>query len=104
MSTAQNQGAPAGSDGKYHMVLFVAGDEANSRTAKANLTRFCDAELAGRCEIEVVDVLEDSSAALERGIIVTPTLLVRRRGTELRLIGNLSDRDKVRRALGLEGS
>ncbi len=81
------------------LVLFVAGDEFNSRLAKRNLAEICSGR---RCEdfaVEIVDVLTDSALAIEHNILVTPTLLVLTGGRATMVIGNLSDRQEVRSAL-----
>lgn len=83
----------------YVFRLFVAGDEPNSRQAKRNLAALCEGDLAGKCRIEIVDVLEDFETALKHGILLTPTLLSLKPGPEVRIIGNLDDREKVRAAL-----
>jgi circadian clock protein KaiB len=82
-------------------VLFYAGDEPNSRLARANLSDLCATELAGRCEVREVDVLSDVDEAVAYSILVTPTLIVERPPPAQVLVGNLSDREKVRGVLGL---
>lgn len=99
---------PAGSGGGgsavvYRLMLFVAGDEKNSRLARKNLQRLCDTELGSDCEVRIVDVLEDFALALEHNILLTPALLVLAPSPRALIIGNLSDMTKVRRALGLDG-
>ena len=86
----------------YRLILFVAGDEVNSRLARRNLAEVCEQDLQGRCEVQVVDVLEDYMAALEHNIVVTPTLLIEQPQPQAVVVGNLSDRAKVRMALRLE--
>lgn len=87
---------------EYHMILFVAGDGPNSRIARKNLDRLCENELAGRCTLNIVDVLQNFKAAAENDILVTPTLLVCRPEPGAMVIGNLNDHQKVRTALRLE--
>lgn len=91
-------------DIQYRMTLFVAGDEANSRTAWANISDLCEEELKDCCDIEIVDVLEHYAAAAQNGIVVTPTLLIHEPGPQRKVIGNLSNREKLFSALGLEVS
>jgi circadian clock protein KaiB len=92
----------AGSGGICRLVLFVAGDEANSRLARSNLDRLCASVSGHAAEIEVVDVLEKTDRALAHAILVTPTLLRLEPLPQVRVIGNLADLEKVSRALGLE--
>ena len=51
--------------------------------------------------MRVIDVAADPEAAERRGVLATPTLLSVRGGREVRLVGDLTDRAAVRRALGL---
>lgn len=83
------------------LLLFVAGDEPNSRLARANLQRLFTEKPVNDHDLMVVDVFEDTSRALEHLILVTPTLLRLQPEPEIRVIGNLSDLDTVRSALGL---
>jgi len=87
---------------QYHLILFVAGNGPNSSIARVNIAGICENELAGRCTLTIVDVLKDFSAAAENNILVTPTLLICKPEPEVTVIGNLSDHEKVRRALNLE--
>ncbi len=88
-----------GRTAKYHLRLFVAGDEVNSASAKASLDRICAEDLEGNCRIEIVDILRDARLAVAEGIVVTPALLIT--GPRLRtvVLGNLTDAGKVRAAL-----
>ncbi len=95
-------GCPTGIPTGLHLILYVAGDGPNSRIARENLARVCEKELAGLCTVHIVDVLEDFSAAIKNNILVTPTLLVCKPEHVVTVIGNLSDHQKVRTALGLE--
>ncbi len=84
---------------KWCLRLYVAGRTPRCITALRNLERFCEEQLAGRYEIEVVDLLENPYLAKDDQIIAIPTL-VRRRPEPLRkIIGNLSDTDRMRSAL-----
>ena len=95
-------GQASGSDGgtaKYHLRLFIAGDEINSATAKASLDRICSEDLEGDCRIEIVDILRDARLALAEGILVTPALLITGPGVRTVVLGNLTEAGKVRAAL-----
>jgi circadian clock protein KaiB len=83
------------------MILFVAGDERNSRTARANLSRLNEEYLGGRSNIEIVDVLEDYQKAIECRVLLTPTLLIVQPPPPVRIIGTLENTTKVLAALGL---
>ncbi len=82
-------------DGHYHMRLYVAGHTAKSLAAISNLKRVCEEHLAGRYEIEVIDLVENPKLAAGDQILAIPTL-VRRLPTPLkRIIGDLSDTERV---------
>jgi circadian clock protein KaiB len=88
----------------YRLILFVAGSEENSRTARRNLQHLCETDLDGRCHVEIVDVLEDVEKAIHYQILLTPTLLATKDDDEVMVIGNLNDRERVRTLLGFGGS
>jgi len=64
------------------------------------LNRICAEELAGRYQLEIVDVLEHPQRAEDERILATPTLIKQLPPPLRRVIGDLSDKDKV--LLGLE--
>jgi circadian clock protein KaiB len=79
----------------WQLRLYVAGQSANSLKAFANLKRICDEHLAGQYEIEVVDLLKNPQLAAGEEIIAIPTL-VRRLPVPIRkIIGDLSNTDRV---------
>ena len=82
--------------------IYVAGDAQNSTQAVANLTALCRAHLAGRHNIEVVDVFRDPKRALADGIFMTPTLVRLAPLPPRRIVGSLSQTQTVLQALGLE--
>lgn len=82
--------------------LYVAGGSANSQLAREHLETICRERLAGRCRIEVIDVMRHPERALADGILVTPTLVRIEPAPQVRVIGNLTPRTKVEAALGLE--
>lgn len=86
---------------KFH--LYVAGDAPNSAQAIANLASFCRIHLAGRYEIEIVDVFREPKRALAEGIFMTPTLIVLTPPPLRRIVGTLSHTQTVLLALGLVG-
>lgn len=80
--------------------LYVAGRTPKCVAAMENLKRFCEERMAGRYEIEVVDLLENPRLARDHQIIAIPTL-VRRLPEPLRkIIGDLSDAQRM--LVGLE--
>jgi circadian clock protein KaiB len=86
----------------YKFRLFVAADTLNSTQAASNLNALCKAHLAGRHEIEVVDVFKNPKRAQAEGIRMTPTLLKLAPGPVRRIVGTLADVARVMQILGLD--
>ena len=84
---------------RYHLRLFIAGDEANSAMAKTSLRKICATYLEQNCQVEIIDILEDFRPALEERILVTPALVITEPGPRTVVFGNLSDTTKVLNAL-----
>ncbi len=78
----------------------MTGASSRTSTAIANLKRICDQELAGRYDLEIIDVLQFPEKAETERILATPTLIKSLPLPLRRVIGDLSDKDKV--LLGLE--
>jgi circadian clock protein KaiB len=86
----------------YKFRLYVADDTMNSAQAAANLQTLCKTRLAGRYEIEVVDVFKEPQRAILEGIRMTPTLLRLAPLPIRRIIGTLVDTQRVLETLGLD--
>ena len=88
--------------GEYFILkLYVAGQTAKALAAFTNLKTICEEQLKGRYEIEVIDLLENPKLAKEDQIVALPTL-VRRLPPPLRkIIGDLSDTERVLIGLNL---
>jgi circadian clock protein KaiB len=82
------------SNSTFLLTLFVTGQSVRSQRAVANLRRLCEG-LHGLCELTVVDVLERPQLAEEEKIMATPTVIRRRPLPVRRVIGDLSDPEKV---------
>jgi circadian clock protein KaiB len=81
--------------------LYVAGRSASSQRAIANLRRLCETDFEGvSYDLEVIDVLEHPQLAENEKILATPTLIRELPPPLRRLVGDLSDREKV--LLGLD--
>lgn len=87
---------------KFRLRLFVTGRTSQSQRAIENLQRICDTDLAGIYEVEVIDVLENPDLAEGEKILATPTLVKRLPEPVRKIIGDLSDREKVLWGLDLE--
>jgi circadian clock protein KaiB len=79
----------------YNLRLYVAGQTPKSLTAIANLKRICEEHLAGRYSVEVVDLLKTPQLAEGDQIVALPTLVRRLPPPLKRIIGTLSDTERV---------
>jgi circadian clock protein KaiB len=84
----------------YKLTLYVTGGTSNSQRAIENLRRICEEELQGRHEVEVIDVLDHPTVAEREKILATPTLVKELPVPGRKIIGDLSDRERV--LLGLD--
>lgn len=75
--------------------LYVAGQTPKSMTAFANLKNICEEHLAGRYEIEVVDLLKNPKLARGDQILAIPTLVRKLPEPVRKIIGDLSDTERV---------
>ena len=78
----------------------MTGSTPRTQTAVANLRRICEAELGAEYDLEIIDVLEHPQIAEDQRILATPTLVKQLPPPLRRVIGDLSDREKV--LFGLE--
>jgi len=83
------------------MVLYVTDSGPNSVRAIANLEAICKEHLNGNFRLEIIDVLEYPLRALADGVVVTPSLAKLFPLPAATVVGNLSDRGGVLRALGI---
>jgi circadian clock protein KaiB len=79
----------------YQLRLYVAGQTAKSLAAVTNLKRVCDEHLAGRYEIHVIDLVQNPQLAAGDQILAIPTLVRRLPEPLKRIIGDLSNLEKV---------
>ena len=93
-------GAAPEKDGSWELRLYVAGQTPKSITALANLRKICDEHLGNKYRIEVIDLVRNPRLARKDQIVAIPTL-VRNLPTPIRkIIGDLSNTEKV--LVGLE--
>lgn len=86
---------------RHVLRLYVTGSTQRSTRAIANLRRVLESELPDRYDLEVVDMYENPEAASEHQILAAPTLIKLQPEPVQRMIGDLSDTDRVLRGLGL---
>jgi len=80
---------------RWNLRLYVAGQTPRSLSAVANLKRFCEDHLAGRYSIEIVDLVENPRLARGDQIVAIPTLVRKLPSPMRKIIGDLSNRDRV---------
>jgi circadian clock protein KaiB len=102
-----NSGSPNATDPAWNLRLYVAGQTAKSMTAFANLKRICEEHLQGKYHIEVVDLLQNPTLARGDQILAVPTLVRKLPEPVRKIIGDLSNTERVLvgldlRALGEE--
>ena len=90
-----------GSEAGYELILFVSGASELSTRAIASARRLCDAYLAPHYRLTVVDVHDDLAAVIDHRVIATPTLVRTRPPPVRRVVGDLSQSERVLRALDL---
>lgn len=80
---------------KYLLKLFITGQTLRSERAVTNLRRMCEEGLGGEYEVIIIDVLEQPHLAEKEKILATPTLIKVSPPPTRRIIGDLSDVQKV---------
>jgi circadian clock protein KaiB len=95
MSTSQAGDRPADGGEVWNLTLYVAGQTRKSLTALANLKRFCEEHLDGKYTIEVIDLLEHPQRAQTDQILAIPTLVRKLPAPIRKILGDLSNTDRV---------
>jgi circadian clock protein KaiB len=80
---------------RWRLRLYIAGQTPKALRAFANLQTICEEHLAGRYEIEVIDLLEHPGLARGDEIIAVPTLVRHLPEPITKIIGDLSDSERV---------
>ena len=88
-------------NGKYVLRLYVAGSTSQSSRAITNIKRICETHLKDRYLLTVVDLYEQKERAQDDQIMVAPTLIRQWPLPERRLVGDLSQTERVLAALDL---
>lgn len=87
---------------KHILKLYVTGNTPRSERAIANLQRICEQELKGRYAMKAINILEHPQLAEDEKIIATPTLIKELPPPIRRIIGDLSNTEKVLIGLDLQ--
>lgn len=86
---------------RYELKLYVTGTSPRSGQAIANVRALCEEYLAGRYDLEVIDIYQQPAVAVSEQIVAAPTLIKKYPAPTRRMIGDLSNRDKVLIGLNL---
>ena len=81
--------------------LFIMGQTPRSQHAIHTLRRICDTTMPGEYELTIIDVLEQPQIAEEHNILATPTLIKEWPLPTRRVLGDLSDKEKLLLALDI---
>ena len=96
---------PAGivNDDDFVLRLFITGATPNSLRAIENIKHICEVHIKGKYSLEIFDVYQQQNIAEAEQIVALPMLIKKKPLPERRLIGDLSDTEKVLKGLGLFG-
>jgi circadian clock protein KaiB len=92
---APGKGTAATTEEHWQLRLYVAGQTAKSLTAFANLKRICEEHLEGKYRIEVIDLLVNPQLAQGDQILALPTLVRKLPAPIKKIIGDLSNTERV---------
>jgi circadian clock protein KaiB len=98
MKTSGKNGAKGGKDAEadvWTLRLYVAGQTPKCMTAFANLKKICEQHLAGKYKIEIIDLLKDPQLAQGDQILAIPTLVRKLPQPVRKIIGDLSNTERV---------
>jgi circadian clock protein KaiB len=97
-----NRSAGKKKDELFELRLYVAGQTPKSITAFANLQKLCDTHLQGKYKIEVIDLLKNPKLAKGDQILAIPTLVKKFPEPVRKIIGDLSNTERVLIGLDLQ--
>jgi circadian clock protein KaiB len=86
---------PSSAGPTYQLRLYIAGHTPKSLLALTNLKRICETHLSGRYEIEIIDLLQNPQLASGDQILAVPTLVRRLPEPITKIIGDLSNTERV---------
>jgi len=92
---AKSAGKKTGNEPQYRLRLYVAGQTPRSLQALSNLKRICEEHLAGNYRVEVIDLLQKPQLAAGDQILAIPTLVRSIPAPARRIIGDLSNVERV---------
>jgi circadian clock protein KaiB len=80
---------------KYLLRLYVSGSTSKSSRAVGNIKRVCEQHLKNRYDLEVIDIYQQAKLVRDEQIVAVPTLIKRLPLPLRRLIGDMSNQEKV---------
>ncbi len=86
----------------FYLRLFVTGSTSRSQQAIRNIRQICEEHLQGRYELEVIDLSQDPDQAREHQILAVPTLLKDLPPPLRKIVGDLSEKEKVLEGLDIQ--
>jgi circadian clock protein KaiB len=87
---------------KYLLKLYISGITPNSARAIENIRVICEDYLKGRYDLQIIDIYQQPLFAIEEQIVAIPTLVKVFPGLQKKLVGDMSDTDKVLSGLGIK--
>ena len=87
---------------KFVLQLYIIGDRALSKKAITDVEKIVSEDLKDNCRLEIVDLLLNPKEAEKHNIIATPTLIKARPKPEKRIVGDLSNKERLLTSLDLE--
>ena len=96
-----NDAIAAGAAEHFVLRLFVSGLSVRSQRAIENIKRLCETHLAGRYELQIIDIYQQPELAKEQQLIAAPTLIKKLPLPLRKLVGDMQDRARVLVILGV---
>lgn len=100
----QHQDIDTNTQTAYSFNLYITGATHRSGEAVKNIKAFCEQYLTSQYTLDIIDVYQQPALAKTQQIIAAPTLVIKAPGMVRRIIGDLSNTDKILSALGLKES
>ncbi len=94
--------AKASGEGTVKLRLYVCGTSPRSAKAISNVRAMCEEHLAGRYDLEVIDLYQRPEMAIKEQVVVAPTLVKELPAPIRKMVGDMSDEDRVLFSLNIE--
>jgi len=94
-------GGSPNDESTYKLRLFITGASPNSTRAVENVKAFCEKYIKDKYQLEIIDVYQQPAIAQKEQIIALPLLIKKGPGIERRLIGDMSDTEKLLRSFNI---